>query len=133
VLVAMIAKQVHRQWSAGTSEGVSKWLFLGQLVASAGFTAYSVLVGNAVFIVTNALMVAGAIAGLTILLRHRRRERRARASAAAGGAHPARTARERVRARQGFARRTRAASRPGALTPWRAAPRVHGRHAGFDK
>jgi MtN3 and saliva related transmembrane protein len=136
VLVAMIAKQVHRQWSAGTSEGVSKWLFLGQLVASVGFTIYSVMVGNAVFIVTNALMVVGALSGLTILMRHRRRERRARPHAGnAVVAPPARTARERVTARQGAAGRTRGPRERAGLLPWRArsAARGRARHAGFDK
>ena len=32
-----IAKQVYKQWHEGTSEGVSKWLFLGQIAASVGF------------------------------------------------------------------------------------------------
>ena len=75
ILVATIAKQVHRQWSAGTSEGVSKWLFLGQIAASLGFTTYSVIVGNAVFVVTNAMLFVAALAGLGILLHHRRGRR----------------------------------------------------------
>ena len=74
VLVATIAKQVHRQWSAGTSEGVSKYLFLGQIAASTGFTIYSAIVGNIVFIATNAAMLAAALVGLVILFLHRRRE-----------------------------------------------------------
>lgn len=75
ILVATILTQVRKQWRAGTSEGVSRWLFVGQMAASAGFTAYSALVGDRVFVVTNALMLASAIAGLLIVLRHRRRER----------------------------------------------------------
>lgn len=71
VLVATIVKQVHRQWSAGTSEGVSKWLFLGQIAASSGFTIYSALVGNVVFIATNAALLGAAIVGLVILFRQR--------------------------------------------------------------
>ena len=46
ILVFTIATQVLKQWKAGTSEGVSKRLFVGQLAASAGFTIYSVLVKN---------------------------------------------------------------------------------------
>jgi uncharacterized protein with PQ loop repeat len=76
ILVLTIAKQVYKQWHEGTSEGVSLWLFIGQMAASAGFTVYSWLVHNWVFVVTNSLMLLNGIAGLLIVLRHRRRERR---------------------------------------------------------
>ena len=66
ILVLTISKQVFKQWQAGTSEGVSMWLFIGQLAASAGFTVYSVLVRNWVFVVTNALMVINALVGFGI-------------------------------------------------------------------
>jgi uncharacterized protein with PQ loop repeat len=76
VLVLTIAKQVYKQWREGASQNVSKWLFIGQLAASIGFTIYSWLVGNLVFVVTNGIMVANGLAGLLIVLRHRRRARR---------------------------------------------------------
>jgi uncharacterized protein with PQ loop repeat len=76
ILVATIAQQVHKQWREGNSEGVSRWLFLGQLSASIGFTVYSWLVHNWVFVVTNALMIANALAGYFIVMRHRRRRLR---------------------------------------------------------
>jgi uncharacterized protein with PQ loop repeat len=76
VLVLTITKQLHRQWSAGTSKGVSVWLFVGQCVASCGFFAYSVLIHNWVFVVTNGLMALEAILGLTLVQWHRRKERR---------------------------------------------------------
>jgi len=72
ILVLTIAKQIHKQWQAGTSEGVSKWLFIGQLAASLGFTIYSVLVRNWVFVVTNALMVMNALIGYGITMRQKR-------------------------------------------------------------
>ena len=75
VLVLTLAAQVRRQWSAGTSRGVSPWLFVGQLAASAGFLAYSLSLGEPVFVATNALLLVAALAGLAILLRHRRRGR----------------------------------------------------------
>jgi uncharacterized protein with PQ loop repeat len=74
ILVLTIAKQVYKQWQEGTSEGVSKWLFIGQLAASLGFTIYSALVKNWVFVVTNAVMLLNGFAGLAIVLYHRRRE-----------------------------------------------------------
>lgn len=74
VLVLTIGKQVYKQWHEGTSEGVSKWLFVGQITASLGFTIYSWLVHNWVFVVTNSLMLLNGLAGLGIVLHHRRRE-----------------------------------------------------------
>ena len=78
ILVLTIAKQVYKQWEAGSSEGVSKWLFIGQMAASVGFTVYSFLVRNWVFVVTNALMLVNALVGYAIVLRHRRRNERLR-------------------------------------------------------
>lgn len=75
ILVLTIAKQVYKQWQEGSSEGVSKWLFVGQIAASLGFTVYSWLVANWVFVVTNAVMLVNGLLGLLIVLHHRRRER----------------------------------------------------------
>ena len=75
VLVLTIGRQVHRQWRSGHSEGVSIWLFVGQMVASTGFTIYSALVHNWVFVVTNAMMFLSAVAGYLIVVSHRRRAR----------------------------------------------------------
>jgi uncharacterized protein with PQ loop repeat len=76
ILVLTIGKQVFKQWKEGSSENVSKWLFIGQLAASIGFTIYSWLVGNWVFVITNAIMVLNGLVGLFIVLHHRRRDRR---------------------------------------------------------
>jgi MtN3 and saliva related transmembrane protein len=75
VLVLTIAKQVYKQWREGSSENVSRWLFVGQIAASCGFTVYSWLVRNWVFVVTNGVMILNGVAGLVIVLHHRRRER----------------------------------------------------------
>ena len=74
ILVLTISKQIYKQWQEGSSENVSKWLFIGQMAASLGFTIYSWLVNNWVFVVTNALMLLNGLAGLGIVLHHRRRE-----------------------------------------------------------
>ena len=74
ILLLTIGKQVYKQWKEGTSEGVSKWLFFGQITASIGFLIYSVMKGDMVFIVTNALMVVNSLVGIAILLYHRRRD-----------------------------------------------------------
>lgn len=75
VLVITVACQVRKQWREGQSEGVSRFLFVGQLVASTGFTVYSVLVRNWVFTVTNALMLVNGLLGFAIVVWHRRRRR----------------------------------------------------------
>lgn len=75
LLLLTISRQVYKQWEEGSSEGVSKWLFIGQMSASLGFTVYSWLIHNWVFVVTNTLMLVGGIVGLVITLRHRRRGR----------------------------------------------------------
>jgi MtN3 and saliva related transmembrane protein len=74
ILVVTIGKQVYKQWSEGSSENVSKWLFVGQFAASLGFLVYSWMVHNWVFVFTNGFMLLNATAGLLITLYHRRRE-----------------------------------------------------------
>lgn len=73
ILLLTVGKQVYKQWKAGTSEGVSKWLFLGQISASIGFLTYSILVWNTVFVVTNILMVLNSLVGLGIVFYHRKK------------------------------------------------------------
>jgi hypothetical protein len=72
VLVVTLANQVYTQWREGSAR-VSPWLFLGNLAASIGFTTYSVLVDNWVFVATNALMIGNALAGYAVLRRHHAR------------------------------------------------------------
>lgn len=72
VLLATLARQTWRQWKDPDPRGVSHWLFIGQIAASGGFVAYSWLVGNWVFIVTNSLILATAIVGQLVDLRSRR-------------------------------------------------------------
>ncbi len=73
ILVLTIGKQVYKQWQEESSEGVSKWLFVGQITASLGFTVYSWLVKNWVFVVTNSVMLLNGMLGLGIVIYHRRR------------------------------------------------------------
>jgi uncharacterized protein with PQ loop repeat len=73
ILLLTIGSQIFRQWKEGSSKGVSKWLFIGQVAASAGFTIYSVLVGDKVFVFTNSLILLSAIVGVGITMHHKRR------------------------------------------------------------
>ena len=75
ILLVTISKQVYKQWHDGTSKGVSRWLFVGQIFASTGFTIYSWMVHNWVFVITNALMSVSAVVGYAIMLIHARRDR----------------------------------------------------------
>lgn len=72
ILVLTIVRQIYKQWQEGSSEGVSKWLFIGQFSASAGFAVYSWLLQNWVFVFTNIVMLLSAIVGLGIVYWHRR-------------------------------------------------------------
>ena len=73
ILLLTITRQIFTQWRERTSKGVSKWLFIGQVTASIGFSIYSILLHNWVFTVTNLLMTASAVVGLGMVMYHRRR------------------------------------------------------------
>ena len=73
ILIATLARQTWRQWREPDPRGVSHWLFAGQIAASTGFVAYSWLVHNWVFIVTNVLILLTAVIGQVVLLRARRK------------------------------------------------------------
>ncbi len=66
ILLLTLIKQVHKQWQSGETEGVSSLLFVGQLLASIGFTIYSYLVSNWVFTITNALLTINNIIGICL-------------------------------------------------------------------
>jgi MtN3 and saliva related transmembrane protein len=76
VLLLTIGSQVYKQWRERTSKGISRWLFTGQVAASAGFVVYSILVGNTVFVFTNSLILLSAVVGMWITSRNRRRSGR---------------------------------------------------------
>lgn len=66
ILLLTLIRQVYKQWRDGETEGVSRWLFVGQLFASTGFTVYSYLVGNWVFTVTNGLLTVNNVIGICL-------------------------------------------------------------------
>ncbi len=74
ILLLTISRQVYTQWRDRSTQGVSRWLFIGQLAASTGFVIYSWLLSNWVFVATNVLMLAAAGTGQWIYLRNKRRE-----------------------------------------------------------
>ncbi len=71
VLIATIGRQVHTQWKAHATQGVSKWLFIGQVTASAGYTIYSALLHNWVFMTSNIALLITALIGQMLYLKNR--------------------------------------------------------------
>jgi len=69
VLIATLVQQVIKQAGDDSARGVSKWLFAGQIAASIGFIAYSAMVGNLVFVLTNTCILITAIVGQVITAR----------------------------------------------------------------
>jgi uncharacterized protein with PQ loop repeat len=71
VLFATMASQAWKEWRDRVKHGVSRWFFAGQVTASVLFIAYSAIVGNAIFVVGNTLVLLAAIAGGAILAYNR--------------------------------------------------------------
>lgn len=72
VLLMTLLVQISAQWKSKSDSGVSPWLFVGQLLASGGFIAYSALRHDTVFVVTNSLTALVAIAGQTLYFHNQR-------------------------------------------------------------
>ncbi|MDR6989930.1 hypothetical protein [Luteimonas sp. 3794] len=72
ILLATLIRQIVTQLRDGSAQGVSHWLFVGQITASLGFVTYSAMVGDWVFIVTNACILLTAITGQVLTMRRRR-------------------------------------------------------------
>lgn len=70
ILLLTLMRQVYTQWKSKSSEGVSRWLYVGQVAASIGFIVYSWLLDSWVFIVTNSLILLNTLVGLWIYFHH---------------------------------------------------------------
>jgi len=66
ILLATLSRQVWHQWHDESARGVSRWLFVGQLVSSTGFIIYSYSLKSWVFVVTNCLILLVAAAGQSL-------------------------------------------------------------------
>lgn len=82
MLLLTLGQQVRKQWRSKDSRGVSTWLFVGQMAASVGFSIYSYLLDNWVFLFTNLLLVVNALLGEWVTLRNRRQGRESSAAGA---------------------------------------------------
>lgn len=72
ILLATLIRQIITTARDPDASGVSRWLFVGQCAASCGFIAYSVLVGNLVFIVTNSCILLTAFVGQWVVSRRKK-------------------------------------------------------------
>jgi MtN3 and saliva related transmembrane protein len=72
VLLATLVRQVYTQWRTRATAGVSRWLFVGQCTASAGYTAYSLLLHNWVYVSSNVAILLTAVVGEGLYVRNRR-------------------------------------------------------------
>jgi MtN3 and saliva related transmembrane protein len=72
VLLATIMRQVYTQWKTKSTAGVSHWLFIGQLTASIGYTLYSYLLHNWVFLTSNAVLLVTAILGQFLYIHNKK-------------------------------------------------------------
>jgi MtN3 and saliva related transmembrane protein len=70
-LLATIMRRVYTQWKTKSTAGVSHWLFLGQLTASIGYTLYSYLLHNWVFLTSNVVLLLTAIFGQCLYLQNK--------------------------------------------------------------
>lgn len=64
ILLLTLLAQLHRQWKERSALGVSKLLFVGQLAAQVGFSVYSFLLDNDVFLFTNLVLVFVSLSGV---------------------------------------------------------------------
>jgi MtN3 and saliva related transmembrane protein len=76
LLVVTMANQVMKQWETRSWQGISPWLYAGQLAAEIGFVAFSLLIRNWVFIFSNGALLLLNLAGLALFVRQRRRRAR---------------------------------------------------------
>ncbi|MGZ5080407.1 MAG: hypothetical protein ACXWHZ_13220 [Usitatibacter sp.] len=72
-LFLTMAGQAWKQWQQRVKHGIGKLFFVGQVLASALFLAYSAMLGDRVFVVGNTLVLLASIAGGTILWWNRSR------------------------------------------------------------
>jgi uncharacterized protein with PQ loop repeat len=72
LLLLTLIRQVYKEWKSGSTAGLSKWLFIGQMAASVGFIIYSWLLHNWVFIGSNAAILVVAVVGQTLFAHNRR-------------------------------------------------------------
>lgn len=72
ILGLTLSTQIYKQWKDKTSQGVSKWLFIGQVAAQIGFVIYSFALDNWVFLATNLMLLIVSFVGLWITFKFKK-------------------------------------------------------------
>jgi len=72
ILLITIIKQLRSQWKNRSNDGVSKWLWAGQLAASTGFIIYSWKLQNWVFVITNGFLWISNLVGILVYIRNKK-------------------------------------------------------------
>jgi MtN3 and saliva related transmembrane protein len=72
ILLLTIGRQVYTEWKSRSTAGVSHWLFIGQLTASTGYTIYSFLLHNWVYLTSNIALLITAVIGQVLYRRNKR-------------------------------------------------------------
>ena len=75
LLLASVGRPVYSEWRSKATAGLSPWLFVGQITASSGFTIYSILLHNWVFLFSNVTMLVTGITSEVIYISNRRPRR----------------------------------------------------------
>lgn len=57
--------QLREQVKKG-SKGVSKWMFVGNVIATSGFVVYSYLQNDTIFLTANSIILCGHITGMIL-------------------------------------------------------------------
>jgi uncharacterized protein with PQ loop repeat len=83
ILLATLVRQVYTQWRSGATAGLSKWLFVGQCTASVGYTVYSFMLHNWVYVSSNLAILVTAVVGEGLYLRNKRAASRTSVGSAA--------------------------------------------------
>jgi MtN3 and saliva related transmembrane protein len=71
ILLATLLRQVYTEWRTHATAGLSKWLFIGQCTASAGYIWYSFLLHNWVYVSSNIAILLTAVLGECLYMRNR--------------------------------------------------------------
>jgi hypothetical protein len=66
-LLLTLSGQAWKMWRVRVKHGIGKFFFAGQVASSVLFLTYSAMVGDRIFVVGNALVLAAAVAGGSIL------------------------------------------------------------------
>jgi uncharacterized protein with PQ loop repeat len=74
ILLMTIMRQTYTQWKSRATAGVSRWLFVGQLTASTGYTIYSYMLHNWVFLTSNIALLLTALIGEGLYIANKRKE-----------------------------------------------------------